>query len=123
MSKKNILVIEDDENISELIEESLSEYYSVIKAETGEQGIEKAISRNVSAVILDIKLPGISGWEVVRNFRKNPDIRNIPVIFLTAVSEMEIQQQAANSIVIKKPFDPEELLGTVNNVAGKNNEE
>ncbi len=122
MNKKNILIIEDEENILELIRETLSLDYSVIKADTGEKGIEKVLDSDIAAVILDVKLPGISGWEVIRNFRKNADTRDIPVIFLTAVSKMEIAQKAGDNIVIKKPFDPEELLETVNNVLDNKNE-
>ncbi len=118
MDKKNILVVEDEENIRELIEETLAARYSVVKACTGEEGIEIAVSSDIDAVILDVKLPGKSGWKVIRDFRLNSRIGEIPVVFLTAVSKMEIEQNAGDNIVINKPFDPEELIEIVDKVTG-----
>jgi DNA-binding response OmpR family regulator len=118
MDKKNILVIEDEENILELIKETLSERYSVVKAQSGEEGMEIALSSDIDAVILDVKLPGKSGWEVIRYFRQNSKMSKVPVVFLTAVSKREREQKAQDYLVLTKPFNPEELINVVDRVIG-----
>lgn len=123
MNKKNILVIEDERYIMELIKEILSEGYNVIEAVSGEEGIKKAFLRQkIDAVILDVKLPGISGWEVMDNFMRSNRMQEIPVVFLTAVSQMEIEQKAGDYIILKKPFDPEELAEVVDEITGNPDE-
>ncbi|MGM0442475.1 MAG: response regulator [Elusimicrobiota bacterium] len=122
MNKKNILVIEDEKHIIELVREVLGEHYTVIEADTGEKGIEMALSNKVEAVVLDIKLPGINGWEVLQEFRQDKTISELPVIILTAVSKMELEHRSGDYTLIKKPFDPVELLETVNKVTENKDE-
>lgn len=116
MSKKNILLIEDEQNIIELIKEIFSDIYNITEVQTGESGLELVKSRKFALVIVDIKLPGISGWEVVGTFKESREYADIPVVFLTAASPLEIKQHSGDHMVVHKPFEPEDLLDIVEKV-------
>lgn len=81
-----ILIVEDEEKIGRFLElELLHEGYEVMKAVNGRDGLEKAQSGKVDLVVLDVMLPALNGFEVLRRLRKSSDI---PVIMLTARDEV-----------------------------------
>ena len=85
MSKKNILIVEDEKDIQELIRYNLSkEGYQVTSADSGEEGLQAVQSLHPDLVILDLMLPGMDGMEVCRQMKKNPATADIPIIMLTA---------------------------------------
>jgi len=97
--KPFILVVDDDESMRRGIKASLSQRYNVITAENGKSAIERFIDNQFYAVVLDIKMPGMSGFEVCQELSKrNPDI---PIIFYTAFQGEHDLQAILN---IYKPF-------------------
>ena len=114
---KKILVIEDSrdilENIAELLELS---NYQVIRAENGKEGIEQALLHKPDLILCDIMMPGVDGYGVLHMVRKNPDLQEIPFIFLTALTE-KVEVRKGMSLgaddYISKPFDPTDLLNAV----------
>lgn len=108
-----LLLVDDDRNISELIKIYLEkEGYSCIQAFNGREAIEK-MDQSVELVILDIMLPIMNGWDVLKEIRKKYDT---PVIMLTAKGEtfdkvLGLELGADDYIV--KPFDPKELTARV----------
>ncbi len=107
-----ILVIEDEPGIANFIKQGLEEEsYSVDIAYDGKKGLDMALSGNYDILLLDWMLPGISGIEVCRQFRK--EFKGTPIIFLTAkdtVQDTIFGLQAGANDYIKKPFSFDELL-------------
>lgn len=113
MAEKKIMIIEDDADIREGIRILLeSEQYCVMEAENGSQGLE-LLEPDVSLVILDIMMPGISGIRTCEEIRK---ISNVPILFLTAKaqeSDKLLGLMAGGDDYLSKPFSYAELLGRV----------
>jgi two-component system, OmpR family, response regulator len=113
-AKPSILAVDDDEHIAELIKlYLLKENYEVTMAYDGKDALKKFQDGNFQLVLLDIMLPYLDGWEVVKEIRKTSDV---PVIMLTAKGEsfdkvLGLELGADDYIV--KPFDPKELLARI----------
>lgn len=107
-----ILIVEDEPGIYNFLQQGLEEEsYSVDIAENGNKGLEVALSGDYDLLLLDWMIPGISGIEVCRQFRK--EFKDTPIIFLTAkdtVDETVFGLQSGANDYIKKPFHFEELL-------------
>ena len=114
---KKILIIEDEMLLREGISEMLSfEGYEVFEAEEGEVGL-LAVSQYVPDLILcDIMMPGIDGFEVLRQLRSNDGTRLIPFVFMTALtdkSDQRLGMELGSDDFITKPFTRGELLNAV----------
>jgi DNA-binding response OmpR family regulator len=126
---KPILIIEDDPDIAESLRFNLErEGLSTIAASSGEQGLTAALNReNTPALImLDLMLPGMSGLELCRRFRRESLTRRIPIIMLTAKTS-EADRVAGLDLgaddYITKPFSVRELLARVRAVLRRADEE
>ena len=113
MSEARILVVEDEEALSELLDYNLGrEGFGVTLARDGEEALLKVAEERFDAVILDWMLPNVSGIEVCRQLRANPETRGVPVIMLTARAEegdrIRGLETGADDYVIK-PFSMGEL--------------
>lgn len=114
---KVILAVDDEEHILELLVYNLeSNGFTVLTADSGEEGLEVLKKESVDLVLLDIMLPGIDGMEMLKRIRKNPDTAELPVIMLTAKSE-EINKVLGLEVgaddYISKPFGIYELVARV----------
>ena len=117
-SKKNILVIEDDKFLRELIiQKLLKEGYDVSEAVDGEQGIKKIKEEKPGLVLLDLILPGIDGFEVLSQMKKEPDLSSIPVIILSNLGQKEDVERGlklgAVDYLIKAHFTPGEIIDKI----------
>jgi DNA-binding response OmpR family regulator len=84
-----ILIIEDDMDIQNFISRVLEfEGYQVLKAGDGRTGLEIVKQNRVSLVLLDLRLPGLDGWEVLREMKQDVELARIPVVVLTAIAEL-----------------------------------
>jgi DNA-binding response OmpR family regulator len=112
MMNKKILICDDDEDILEMLELILEDTGYEIITERNSLNLNHLIeSRSPDLIILDLWMPALSGDEVLRNLRKNPETENLPVIVISASREGEfIADQAGASGYIAKPFDYDELL-------------
>lgn len=82
---KTLLIIEDDQTFVDILKDFAHDReFKCIIAESGETGLHFADFYKPSAIILDIGLPGIDGWEVMERLKENPDLRHIPVHFMSA---------------------------------------
>jgi len=85
---KSLLIIEDDSNFAEvLLNLAQSKGFKCIIAEDGEAGLHFADFYKPSAIILDIRLPGMDGWQVMERLKSNPSTRHIPVHFMSAMED------------------------------------
>ncbi len=115
-----ILIVEDEEKIGRFLELELKhEGYEVLKAADGRDGLEKAESGKADLVVLDVMLPELNGFEVLRRLRKKSDI---PVIMLTAKDEVMDKVAGLDGGAddyMTKPFAIEELLARIRLVLKK----
>jgi len=115
-----ILVVDDEDHIRRILKFQLEKHgFKVILAENGEVALELIRRESPDLVILDLMMPKIDGFETCRRIRKNFQTSQIPIIMLTAKSELPDKikglQDGANDYLIK-PYSNEELLLRVRNV-------
>jgi two-component system alkaline phosphatase synthesis response regulator PhoP len=92
VAKETILIVDDEADLLELIEYNLKkEGYNVLKAENGMEGIRLARKHHPDLILLDIMMPRMTGFEVCKIIRDDNDLKQVPVIFLTARSDEETE--------------------------------
>lgn len=115
---KKILVIDDYPDNVFLLQDRLEhEGFEVIKAYDGEMGIHKAINEQPDLILLDIMMPGVSGYDVCKTLSMKDETKLIPIILLTALTEadnLKAGLQAGAFDYIKKPFNKTELVARIN---------
>jgi len=115
--KTRILLVEDDPALRKLLKEALPESIFVIDiAETGREGLEMIVKRKPDLILLDWNLPDLNGFEVCKYIRQNKDCAHIPIIMVTAYSELNRKVSALEvgaDDYITKPFEIEELIARV----------
>ncbi len=108
-----ILVVEDDPDIAELVEHHLSRAgFSTCVVGTGTDALAQ-IRQRPDLVVLDLMLPGLSGLEICRKMRSDPQTASVPIIMLTARAEEESRVQGLElgaDDYVTKPFSPRELV-------------
>ena len=117
MANEKILVVDDEEHIAELISYNLtSNGYKVITANNGNDAVKLAVEEKPNLILLDLMIPGKDGYDVCKDVRSNSEIRNTPIIMLTAKSE-ELDKilglELGADDYITKPFSVRELLARV----------
>ena len=118
-----ILVIEDEPIIQKLVKANLAASgYQVLAALDGEKGLELAELERPDLILLDLMMPGMSGWDVLIALKANQELQKAPVIIMTA-SLREGEQDKARSLgavdYLVKPFSAHELLRQVNQALGE----
>jgi len=114
-SKATILVVDDEEHTRQLLQRILEKAnYSVATASTGCEAYDKVSSRSdISLVLLDIKMPGMDGYQTLELIRKKS---NIPVIMVTGLSQVTSLQTSISlgaDDYVRKPFGSLELLARI----------
>ena len=114
MAHKKILIVDDDPGLLKILQVNLiSHGFTVLTAETGEQGLELIKKDPPDLVILDVILPGIKGREVCKRIKEDSKTKDIPVIFLTAKdSSDDIAAELKLGAIahLTKPIDFQRLL-------------
>lgn len=112
-----ILVAEDERDIRELIGFSLRfADFEVVLTQNGEEAIERASLENPDLILLDVRMPKMSGYEACRRLKEDPSTRDIPIVFLSAKGqEREIEEGLDSGALeyIVKPFAPDDLADQV----------
>ncbi len=124
MTEKITILIIDDEIVSRYTIEALleSENYTLVFAENGKQGLEKAEVMVPDLVLLDVMMPGMNGFEVCRHLRANPQLCALPVAMVTAWDDPVARQRCLDigaTEVICKPFSRNELQALINKLTNK----
>lgn len=121
-----ILVIDDDIAINELIKVNLELCgYKVVQAYDGTKGFALAKQENPSLIILDVMMPEVDGFTVAQRIRKNEETKNIPILMLTALSELNDKVKGFDIGVddyLVKPFEMEELQVRVRALLKRSNQ-
>jgi DNA-binding response OmpR family regulator len=112
-----IVYVDDDLELTRLVQGFLEdEGYHVITANDGEQGLETIIVEQPDLVILDVMMPGLTGWDITRYLRSKKAFEDLPVLMLTGVGERMNAMMAplyGASAYLDKPFDVDELGAVV----------
>lgn len=108
--KKTILVVDDDRTNLIIAERLLSEEYKVVSVLSGQQALKFLEKKRPNLILLDINMPGMDGFELMRIIRENEAWEKIPVIFLTADREADTEVHCLKMGAVDfvgKPFEPE----------------
>ena len=115
MSK--ILIAEDERDIRELVNFSLQfGGFAVVQAANGAEAVEQAQKELPDLILMDVRMPKMTGYEACRQMKSMPELRDIPVVFLSAKgqeSEIQTGLEAGAEEYILKPFAPDELVKQV----------
>ncbi len=121
--KKRIVCIEDEPEMIDLVRLILGRRgFELIGAVGGREGLETVRQVKPDLVLLDLMMPDMDGWEIYQHMKADEELRNIPVIIVTAKAQ-SIDKVLGLHIAkvddyITKPFGPQELIDSVNRVLG-----
>jgi len=117
---KKILTVDDSKTMREMVSFTLkSAGYEVIEAEDGKAALETLSNNKVDAVITDLNMPNMNGFELIQSLRANPAYKFVPILMLTTEGEDSKKQQGKSAGAtgwIVKPFVPEKLVEVVQKV-------
>lgn len=111
-----VLTIDDDEWIQRLIKSALKKDYRIISAANGKEGFLQAQKEKPDLIVLDIMMPEMDGWELIKKLRSDPEFILTPIIFLTALDSPEDRVRGLKlgaSDYMSKPFNSQELAARV----------
>ena len=120
--KKNVLIIEDDENIAKAEELILMNDFNVHIAKDGEEGLKKAEELKPDLIVLDLMMPKIGGVEVCKKIREHDQLKAIKIVMVTAKDQRKDELKGMGvgaDDYIMKPFEADELIHVVNQVLNK----
>lgn len=119
--KKHVLIVDDDPLMLKVVKEYLGDQYQVATAISGKVAMKFLESKVTNLILLDYEMPVENGKEVLRKIRGNKNLSNVPVVFLTGVTErqklMEVLTLQPQGYLLK-PVDREKLLGTIEKFIG-----
>jgi DNA-binding response OmpR family regulator len=118
-----ILIAEDEPDIRELVTFMLRfAGYEVVAASNGEDAVRTASREIPDLVLMDVRMPRMTGYDACRLMKANPELRDVPVVFLSAKGqESEIQSglDAGAEAYLLKPFSPAELTNRVRGILSR----
>lgn len=117
MISQTILIVDDEPQLVELLKIRLeASQYRVVAAYDGEAGWKQALQEPPHLIVLDVMMPKLNGWEVLRRLKRHEKTKAIPVIMLTAKGDtgsiLDSEELRAADYFIK-PFEASELLATI----------
>jgi len=122
MTEKTVLIVEDEEDAAELFAEMMRiSGFRVLKTSKSTTALSMMTADKPDVVLLDIMMPEISGLDILRQMRRDPDLANIPVIVLTAKSmpsDIKNGMEAGASTYLTKPVGFNDLKETVEQALG-----
>ncbi len=118
MEKKIVLIIEDELPIKEVYVEVLTASdFEVLESADGEDGLNKALSQKWDLMLLDIMLPKKDGLEVLAQIKKNPELKNRPIVLLTNLGRDSIVKEGFNlgavDYLVKSDITPGDVVNCV----------
>ncbi|MBI4309909.1 MAG: response regulator [Candidatus Omnitrophica bacterium] len=123
-----ILLIDDDRDMSHLTSTALMKKgHEVLCFQEAKKGIEEAKRQKPHLILMDVMLPGMDGGQAVKQLKMDPDLKDVPVVFLTALvsadkegpEEVGIKVDGLTYKTLGKPYEIEQLLKTVEDIVRK----
>ena len=113
-----VLVVDDEAPIRELCRVNLElQGFDVLEAADGDEAVDAVRRHHPDVVFLDLMMPGVDGWEALRQIKEDPATADVPIVLLTARSADEDQVRGWNAGILEfvaKPFNPRALIDCVN---------
>jgi len=120
--KKKILTVDDSPSVRQMVKLTLSSAgYDILEAGNGMEGLNSAKGTTVDMVVTDLNMPLMNGLGLIRELRKLPAYRGVPILFLTTESDAEMKKEAKAAGAtgwITKPFQQDQLVAIVKKVLG-----
>jgi two-component system cell cycle response regulator DivK len=120
-ARKTILVIEDQEFNRDLLVQILEDFYAVVVAGDGAEGLAEAARQRPDLILMDFGMPVMDGWEATRRIKAEVGLRHIPIIAITShamVGDEEKARQAGCDDYMAKPIHEDELLAKIRHFIG-----
>jgi DNA-binding response OmpR family regulator len=119
---RKILIIEDDNNLVDLYQAKFTiEKFDVLTASDGAQGIETAVREQPDVILLDVLMPNVNGFEVLKNLKDHPETKDIPVVVYTNLGSNDSDEKrelafslGAADYLIKALHEPESIVTRIN---------
>jgi CheY-like chemotaxis protein/anti-sigma regulatory factor (Ser/Thr protein kinase) len=116
-----VLVIDDDAMARELLERMLTrEGYRVLLAADGETGLALAFAERPWAIVMDILMPGSSGWSVLARLKASPELKPIPVIVHSISDDRALGRELGAAMFLQKPSESGELVAALRDLSKSN---
>ncbi|MBM2821097.1 MAG: hypothetical protein HW405_857 [Candidatus Berkelbacteria bacterium] len=120
---KTVLLVDDDLTLREMYEERMkAEGFNIIQASNGEEALKKAAEAKPHIILLDIMMPKVNGFDVLKDLKNNPELKDIPVIILTAliqdVDRVQGKKLGAADYIVKSETMPGEVIVKIKNAIG-----
>ncbi len=115
---KKILVVDDDADVRQLIRVTLRAY-EVVEGSNGLEALEMAAREKPALIILDVMMPRMNGFEVIKQMKADPIVAEIPIVLLTARGDQGTLEQGQDAEVLTyltKPFSPRKLADRVEKI-------
>ena len=121
---KVILLVDDDLTLREMYDERLkAEGFDIIQASNGDEALRKAKENKPNIILLDIMMPKVNGFDVLKELKADSDLKDIPVIILTAliqdVDRVQGKKLGATDYIVKSETMPGEVLAKIKNAIGQ----
>lgn len=121
---KTVLLVDDDLTLREMYEERLkTEGFNIVQATNGEEALLKAREIKPNIVLLDIMMPKVNGFDVLKELKADDDLKDIPVIVLTAliqdVDRVQGKKLGAADYIVKSETMPGEVITKIKNAIGE----
>ncbi len=116
MTKKKVLIVEDEKNIAQAEGMILSDHYDVSFAYDGDQGMELLKKIKPDLVILDLMLPNRGGYDICFNMKQDDDLKDTKILMVTALHQSIDKNKGVmvgTDGYLTKPFEPDQLLESV----------
>jgi signal transduction histidine kinase/DNA-binding response OmpR family regulator len=109
--QKTVLIVDDDEGVRELLAFELKPHgLKILQASNGQKGLEVARAEKPDAILLDVLMPNLDGWQTLRALKESPETRSIPVVILSVVENRELGISLGAVEHLVKPVDRPALL-------------
>ena len=113
-SQPRVLVIDDNQGIHQLFERYLAPHnYEIVHAYGGQEALQLAAEHHPEAITLDVMMPSVDGWQVLRGLMSNPATAQTPIIICSVLKEPELAFSLGARAYLKKPVDRLELVATL----------
>jgi diguanylate cyclase (GGDEF)-like protein len=115
--KEKILIVDDEKSNLYILTEILHEKFTIVVAKCGQKAIELAFAHQPDLVLLDIMLPDIDGFQVLKSFKNSDSLKDVPVIFISALNDVENEEKGLSLGAVDyiiKPFSPTIVRARVN---------
>lgn len=123
--KRKVLIIDDNEELLMLVEIIFLDIgYEIIGTADSTRAFEYAVKEKPDIIILDIMMPRMSGWDVLKQIKSNNDTEHIPVLMLSVKADRDEKEKSRNlgaDTIMRKPFQSEELIEAVTKIIEEKN--